>query len=160
MEYECAFVATDTWTGNTWVADSGASTHIGNVDEGMYDVTEIDEPVKVSNGNRLWCVKKGTLPLTAIQTNGDTVDLILKDYKYAPGFQVNLFSLMKSIDCGWKISNKGPILKLTTGKDTLCFDQIERTLDGVLCGVELATRIQEPTSQDCAFKCPRSVARA
>ncbi len=144
-------MASNQWTGNTWVADSGASTHIGNVEEGMYDVTNIDEPVKVSNGNRLRCVKKGTLPLTAIQEDGNTVDIILKDYKYAPGFTVNLFSLTKAIDCGWQISNKGPILKLTKGKDTLYFDRIERTIDGVLCGVEMATRIKEPTSQDCAF---------
>jgi hypothetical protein len=35
----------DVLTKNTWIADSGASTHMGNSDEGMTDVKVINSPV-------------------------------------------------------------------------------------------------------------------
>ena len=48
-DVEVAFVAGG-FTGSTWIADSGASTHIGNVDDGMMDVEDINDPVKDGNG--------------------------------------------------------------------------------------------------------------
>ena len=41
----------------------GASTHMGNIDEGMVDYVDINEPIKVGNGNRTKAIKKGTIKL-------------------------------------------------------------------------------------------------
>jgi hypothetical protein len=103
-----AFVAGgNEFTASTWIADSGASTHIGNVDEGLIDEVIINDPVKVGNGNQVRAIKKGTLPLMLLQKNGKTLDIPLEDYKYAPEFDVCLFSLMKAIEKGWTLSNEG-----------------------------------------------------
>ena len=80
-EMEYVFVAGD-FNQNTWICDSGASTHMGNVCEGMTEVEEIDEPVKVGNGNVMRAVRKGTIRLRAIQVDDTTRDIALQDYKY------------------------------------------------------------------------------
>jgi len=141
-DVEVAFVAGG-FTGSTWIADSGASTHIGNVDEGMMDVEDINDTVKVGNGNQVRLLKKGTLPLMLLQKNGDTMDMLLEDYKCAPDFDVCLFSLMKAIEKGWTLSNKGTNVVLTKKNTTTAFDQITKTKDGILCGVELLPRLGE-----------------
>jgi hypothetical protein len=46
-------------TKNTFLGDTGASTHMGNNDEGMFDVTVISSPVKIGNGVVLTATKIG-----------------------------------------------------------------------------------------------------
>jgi hypothetical protein len=92
-------------------ADSGASTYMGNSNEGMYDVKEITEQVTIRNGKSLRAIKIGKLRRTVKQANGDTLDIVLPEYKFFPELQVNLFSLTKACDNGWKISNKDVRLK-------------------------------------------------
>ena len=140
---ECAFICSSDFTGSTWVADSGASTHVGNVDDGMFNVVEINDPVRVGDGTVVRATKKGTLPLMVLQKDGETMDIKLEDYKYAPEFDVCLFSLMKAISSGWTLSNKGNHINLTKGDHTLVFDRIEKTKDGLLCGIEMVPRIGE-----------------
>jgi hypothetical protein len=48
----------DVMTKNTWIADSGESTHMGNNDEGMTNVKVIDSPVQIGNGMTLRTTKK------------------------------------------------------------------------------------------------------
>ena len=120
-QVECALPAGQGFTESTWVADGGASTHIGNIDDGMHDVECIDEPVKVGNGAAR-ATKKGTLLLTLLQRDGQTIDLTLKDYEHAPEFKVCSFSVMKASQQDWRTSNKGLQLKLTKGKDTVLYD--------------------------------------
>ena len=122
--------------GDVWIADSGASTHMGKTDIGMRDYVEINEPIKVGTGKAARATKKGTLPLTQIQRNGDTTDVSLHDYKYSPALSVNLFSLMKALEKGWTITNKGLVLILTRGEQRLVFDRVTRTKDGVLVGAQ------------------------
>jgi acid phosphatase class B len=43
----------DVLTKNTWIVNSGASTHMGNSDEDMTDVRVIDSPVQLGNGTTL-----------------------------------------------------------------------------------------------------------
>jgi hypothetical protein len=137
-----AFVAgSNEFTVSTWIADSGASTHIGNVDEGLIDKVIINDPVKVGNGNQVRAIKKGTLPLMLLQKNGKTLDIQLEDYKYAPEFDVCLFSLMKAIEKGRTFLNEGTCIVLRKKKNSIKFDRITKTKDGMLCGVELLPRI-------------------
>ena len=81
---------------------------MGNTDVGMCAEEQVNDPLNVSNGNNVRIVKKGKLPLTVLQANGDTLDIVLQDYKCAPRLAVNLFGLTKAIQCGWKLSNSGP----------------------------------------------------
>ena len=136
-------MATEEFSNATWIADSGASTHMGFVDDGMRDVQEIDEPIKVGNGNKARAIKKGSLPLMLRQANGDTMDILLEDYKHSPELGVCLFSLTKALEKGWQISNDGLILTLTKASLTIRFDRISKTRDGCLVGVDLVPRLGE-----------------
>ena len=134
---------TRNFNAGTWVADTGASTHIGHVCEGMHNIEEIDDPIMMGHGKTTRAIRKGSLPRTALQANGDTIDVALHDYKCAPDMDVNLFSLMKATSSGWAITNKGTTLYLTKGKDKICFDRLEKTKDGLLVGLELLSSIDE-----------------
>ena len=116
---------------------------MGNIDDGMVNVEEIDEPIKVGNGNKARALKKGSLPLMLLQRNGDTMDIVLDDYKYSPQLGVCLFSLTKAIEKGWSISNQALDIILTKGNTRIMFDKVTRTKDGVLFGVDLLPRVGE-----------------
>ena len=49
------------FTLDTWLADSGGSCHMGNSDDGMYDIQVIDEPITLGNGKSLRATKAGKL---------------------------------------------------------------------------------------------------
>ena len=133
---------TASFNGNTWIADSGASTHTGNVGESLIDETEIDEAIRVGYGNEAGALKKGSLQLTLVQVNGDTMDVVLHDYKYSPELGVCLFSITKALEKGWSVTNDGLTIKLRKNGQEIRFDRKTKTRDGVLCGVELLPRIE------------------
>jgi hypothetical protein len=106
----------------------------------------------VGNGKKLQVTKIGTLHRTVYQEDGTTMDIELKGYKYVPQLQVNLFSIIKALDQGWMISNKGVIISLRKGRAKLTFDKIFKTNSGKVIGVELLPRQQNsPTKPDLAF---------
>ncbi|MGL5934164.1 MAG: hypothetical protein ACRCZI_00925 [Cetobacterium sp.] len=125
---------------DTWLADSGASCHMGNSDVGMIDAKPIDEPITLGNGKTLRATKVGKLQCTVKQSNGDTVDIILDGYKCVPGLHMNLFSVVQALDGGWVIGNKGVNLHLTKKGTRIIFDRIFQTASGCLCGVEILPR--------------------
>ena len=105
-----------------YIGDTGASTHMGYCDKGMYNVKHIKGNVQVGNGNVLSVNKIGDKKVTAIHKDGSTQDLILKDYKYVPNLTYNLFSLTKPLSNGWELSNMGKRLLLRKGKRLVKFD--------------------------------------
>ena len=127
----------DSPEGTAWIEDTGASTHMGNTCEAMYDVKEINEPIVVGNGNKARVYKLGTLPVVAAQVNGESVACNLKDYKYSLDLNVCLFSITKALEKGWKISNEGLTMVLTKGDLSLRFDRRTKTRNGILCGINL-----------------------
>ena len=100
---------------NTWIADSGASTHMGNSDVGMTNVREVNSPVQIGNGKTLRATKIGDKHMTVLSKDGTMTDIVLKDYKYVPDLWVNLFAVTKCLRNGWKISNDGVTLILEEG---------------------------------------------
>jgi hypothetical protein len=112
---------------NIFLGNTGASTHMGNSDEDMFDVTVISSLVEIGNGVVLTATKIGKRRVTAMQTNGENIDLVLEDYKYVPEVWVNLFSITKSLLKEWNIGNKGIQLFVSKGNVKLVFDQVFRT---------------------------------
>jgi hypothetical protein len=51
-----------------------------------------------------------------------------------------LFSISKSLQNGWSISNKGVEIKLSKGKTKIVFDRIIKTSKGLVVGVENLSR--------------------
>ena len=52
---------------DSWLGDSGASTHMGNTDIGMYDVQDVNESITIGNGKTLTATKIGKLRRTVHQ---------------------------------------------------------------------------------------------
>jgi hypothetical protein len=150
---ECVLASTSnkTFGRNTWLGDTAASTHMGNSDEGMTDVEEISQPITIGNGKQLRATKIGTLHRTVFQEDGSSIDIKLNDYKYVPDLHVNLFSITKSLDQGWNLSNKGVIIQLRRGNTCLTFDKIFGTNMGKVVGVELLPRTLDKDNKGFAF---------
>ena len=131
------------FTADTWIGDTGASTHMGNSDAGMFDVKEINDPVRIGNGKVMRALKIGKLRRTVRQNDGQTFDIVLQDYKYVPGLMTNLFSITKSLQSGWNLSNEGVkvILKKKKGDYRIVFDKTYKSSNGVLCGIDLLVRM-------------------
>ena len=47
----------DTFTKNTWIGDTGVSCHMTNLDDGMFETTDINEQVKVGNSTKITATK-------------------------------------------------------------------------------------------------------
>ena len=125
---------------NTWIADSGASTHMGNSDVGMTNVREVNSPVQIGNGKTLRATKIGDKHMTVLWKDGTMTDIVLKDYKYVPDLWVNLFAVTKCLRNGWKISNDGVTLYLKKGRTEVKFDKAIKTHKGLIIGVDMMSR--------------------
>jgi hypothetical protein len=92
-----------------WILDSGASCHYCQSAE---DVKEINESIKIGNGNSIKSTKIGNVKCEVTQVNGEKLTITMNDVKYVPSLCVNLFSLNKALKKGFKVSNDGVIISL------------------------------------------------
>ena len=106
----------------TFLADTGASTHMVGDDDGMFDCKDIDKPIIISDGKPIKATKIGKLKRTVLQVDGRTQDIVLEEVKHVPGLDMNLFAVLKALRQGWQIGNNGINLSLTKGRTTLHFD--------------------------------------
>jgi hypothetical protein len=95
-----------------WILDSGASCHYCQSAEGLTDVKEINELIKIGNGDSMKATKIGNLKCEVSQINGEKFTVTLNDVKYVPSLCVNLFSLNKALKKGFKVSNDGVVVSL------------------------------------------------
>ena len=66
---------------NTWLGDTGASTHMGPDDSGMFNIRKVTSTVKVGSGESLVSHKVGDKRVTIIQADGTTMETVLKGFK-------------------------------------------------------------------------------
>jgi len=123
-----------------WMGDSGASTHMGNCEKGMFEVREVKESVKIGNGKSLEVKKVGKKRVTIIQKDGRKMDCVLDDYKFVPELWINLFSITKALKNNWNLGNEGQRMVLSKGRKTIEFDRDFATKGGHLQGVTIQPR--------------------
>jgi hypothetical protein len=63
--------------------------------EGLTDVKEINESIKIGNSDLMKETKIGNLKCEVTEINGDMFTVTLNDVKYVPSLCVNLFSMNK-----------------------------------------------------------------
>ena len=51
-------------TKHTWLADSGASSHYVNNDDGMFDVKIQDSSIMIGNSKQMRSIKTGSIKMT------------------------------------------------------------------------------------------------
>jgi hypothetical protein len=146
-----------------WILDSGASCHYCRSVEGLTDVKEINELVKIGNGDlmkatkigNLKCevtikigigdlmkaTKIGNLKCEVTQINGEKFIVTLNDVNYVPSLCVNLFSLKKPLKKGFKVSDDGVVVSLNFKHVKLTFDRAIHAKDGCVTGVSMKPMI-------------------
>jgi hypothetical protein len=123
------------FTNDLWILDSGASCHYCQSAEGLTDIKEIDESIKIENGNSMKSTKIGNLKCEVTKVNGEKMTITLHDVKYAPNHCVNLFSLNKALKKGFKVSNDEVVVSLNYKHIKLTFDRVIHATDGCVTGV-------------------------
>ena len=130
---------------NTFLADSGASSHMGHCDAGMFDFQEKTCGIKVGDGNVHAVTKIGKKSGILVQADGTQTNVVLENYKHVPGLWVNLFSVTQALTSGWNLKSDGQIIMLVKGQDTINYDRILKTGDGFVCGVDIIPQIEAAT---------------
>jgi hypothetical protein len=125
------------FSNNMWILHSEASCHYCQSAEGLTDIKEIDESIKIGNANSMKSTKIGNLKCEVTQINGEMLTITLNDVKYVPSHCVNLFSLKKALKKGFKVSNgnDGVVISLTYKHVKLTFDRVIHATDGCVTGV-------------------------
>jgi hypothetical protein len=124
---------------NTYLADTGASSHMGPGDTGMFDIKENKSSIKIGDGKGLPVQKVGKRKGIIIkQANGSEIQITMKHYKQVPDLWVNLFSVTSALADGWKLGNDKKVITLTKGDTTIRFDKLFPSGDGYVCGVDIA----------------------
>ena len=123
---------------DTWICDTGASTHMCNSNEGMFDCVKCtNQFIKVGSGQKLEINKKGKKRCVAIQKDGKKKKIILENIYHIPKLWYNLFSVLESLRKGWKITNDGLKIEIKKGRSAITFDRVIRCPTGHLTGVKL-----------------------
>jgi len=64
---------------NTFLADSGASSHMGHCDAGMFDFQEKTCGIKIGNDNTIAVTKIGKKSVILIQADGTKKSVVLEN---------------------------------------------------------------------------------
>jgi hypothetical protein len=99
----------------TWLADSGASSHMTNSDDGMFNIHMQESTVTIGNGTSLKVTKIGDLKVAFRNEEGLQI-FTLQRVKYIPDLCVKLLSIPVALKEGFQIGNKGLQLYLQKGK--------------------------------------------
>jgi hypothetical protein len=120
-----------------WILDSGASCHYCRSVEGLTDVKETNELIKIGSGDSMKATKIGNLKCEVTQINGEKFTVTMNDVKYVPRLCVNLFSLNKALKKGFKVSNDVVVVSLNFNHVKLTFDRVIHATDGCVTGVSM-----------------------
>ena len=71
----------DTFTKNTWIGDIGASCHINNLSDGMFETTDINKQVKVGNITKITATNIGKWRGVIEQKDGTKKNIVLDKVK-------------------------------------------------------------------------------
>jgi len=124
-----SIAAKNNFPNNMWIFDSGASCHYCQSLEGLTDVKDIDETIKIGNGGGMQASKTGNLNCEVTQLDGRKFVITLKNVKYVPEICSNLFSLNKALKNGFKLTNDDVIVSLTKKEVILTFNCVIKTVD-------------------------------
>lgn len=106
---------------HTWIADSGASTHMCHDASMMFDLKETSQFISIGDGRKLQATKTGKVRGMIKKDNGQSQNIILTDVSYVPGLLVNLFSLTAAMEKDFKVTGSKEGMDIKKGRYTLRF---------------------------------------
>jgi hypothetical protein len=82
---------------NTWILDSGATSHMRFSLDGMMDLVPWKSEITVGNKEVMYSEQKGTFKGAVVNEEGIEFYVTMEDVLYVPGIFMNLFSLTKAL---------------------------------------------------------------
>ena len=122
---------------DVWIADSGASSHITNTLQGMYNQCKILSKVKIASGEYIDANIIVDMSGIAIQKDGTKKDITLCNIKYVPCLFCKLISLTTIMNRGFKMTGNGQLITIEKASTSYMFDQQIKSGDGDLIGLEI-----------------------
>ena len=119
------------------IADSGASSHMTNTLQGMYNQRTILSKAKIDSGEYVDAHIMGDVSDVAIQKDGTKKDITLRNIKYAPCLFCILISLTTIMIRGFKMTGNGHGITLEKASTSYTFDQRIKSSDGELIWLEI-----------------------
>merc|ERR1712224_562411 len=125
---------------NTWLIDSGASTHISNSLEGMKNLRKIERKIKIGSGEHVTATHIGDLFGNVVPKKGKNISICLKEVLVVPDMYCNLISMTKLMERGYKITGKNNEIRVEKNGVSILFDVKVRSGSGILVGIHLSRK--------------------
>jgi len=107
----------------TWIADSGATTHMTNKLAGMFDLMDANICISVGDGRKMTTLKVGKWKGTVIDLEGRKHEITLTNVSYVPQLMVNLFSLTAAMEKGYSVVGSKDGITLQKENWSMNFDR-------------------------------------
>ena len=120
-----------------WIVDSGASSHVTNTVQGMYNQRKISSNVKIGSREYADAYIIGDMSGMAIQKYGKKQDITLCNIKYIPRLFCKLISLTTIMNRGFKMTGNGHRMTIEKASTSYTFDQCIKSGDGDLFRLEI-----------------------
>ena len=140
---------------HTFIANSGASSHMCYTKTGLHDLKEYRTEITVGNSEAIFSEAIGTYKGTVLQQDGTYMDIVLKDVLYIPDLWLNLLSLTKAIkNPNVQLSSKNSLITLDiNGNGKITFDKVYNSGSGQILGVDIAphqekANVMHPTERN------------
>jgi hypothetical protein len=121
---------------NIWIADTGASCDSTFSISGLSNLVDDDGgKMKYANGSVSSAEKRGDLSGMIYNKHGQEVQSVLmKNVKYTPDQEYNLFSITKRFKDGWVLEGSDKVgMTLRKDNNTIVFDIVIPVGSGVMC---------------------------
>ena len=124
LDDEMVLIANDSkkFSKNTWIADSGATTHMCNSLEGMFDLKDVNISISVGDGRKMTTVKVGKFKGDLVDLEGNTTKVVLTEVSYVPELMVNLFSLTAAMERNFSVIGTKEGIEIKKGEWKLRFN--------------------------------------
>ena len=132
---------------NIWIADSGATTHMCNDLEGMFDLRDSNVSISVGNGQKMTTKKIGKYKGTIIDSEGNEKKVVLTNVSYVPKLTVNLFSLTTVMEKNFSVTGTKAGIEITKGAWRAKFDTLFGTPKGHVFGTTILPEINEKNEE-------------
>ena len=137
-EQQSELIKTSDADPNTWILDSGSTSHMRFTKSGLTNLIEWKAPITVGNKEVIYSKQKGTFKGHIVNEDGIQFSVTMDDVLYVPDLIMNLFSLtktMKNTNIG--LERVGHSLALNIDHNKLIFDKEIKGGSGNLMGIDI-----------------------
>ena len=127
-----------------WLGDTGASCHMTNNLEGMFNRTKVDSGIVFGNGQRLKAEYIGDKRGLVVQKDGSKAPILMRNVKYVPQLYCNLFSITAALGEGCKLAGDIKSLTLMKKDKIYVFDRKVKSGKSTLFAMKIISNKKNP----------------